>query len=111
MGGLESRMSSAQTARRLARCVTLYLGFRRKSSCGAVLSGRCAACLMATGHAESLMHVQGKQIKSKEIMRPRLAAGMHMDEMDDICRNNRVNRSEVIVDVTYRTACCFCICE
>ena len=38
MGGLESRMSSAQTARRLARCVTLYLGFRRKSS-GAVLSG------------------------------------------------------------------------
>ena len=22
--------------------------------------------------------------------------------MDDICRNNRVNRSEVIVDVTYR---------
>ena len=27
---------------------------------------------------------------------------MQMDEMDDICRNNRVNRSEVIVDVTYR---------
>ena len=99
MGGLESRMSSAQTARRLARCVTLYLGFKRKSSCGAVLSGRCAACLMAAGHAERLMHVQGKQIKSKEIMRPRLAAGM---QMDDICRNNRVNRSEVIVDVTYR---------
>ena len=69
------------------------------ASSGAVLSGRCAACLMATGHAERLMHVQGKQIKSKEIMRPRLAAGM---QMDDICRNNRVNRSEVIVDVTYR---------
>ena len=68
MGGLESRMSSAQTARRLARCVTLYLGFKRKSSCGAVLSGRCAACLMATGHAERLMHVQGKQIKSNEII-------------------------------------------
>ena len=104
MGGLESRMSRTQTVRRLARCVTLYLGFKRKSS-GAVLSGQCAACLMAAGHAERLMHVQGKQIKSKEIMRPRLAAGM---QMDDICRNNRVNRSEVIVDVTYRTAAlCF----
>ena len=58
----------------LGALLRTWVSIKRKSS-GAVLSGQCAAYLIAAGHAERLMHVQGKQIKSKEIMRGRDANG------------------------------------